>query len=265
MNVVAMGTCRITAWSDLLFAKTQVSNVDPNRTEKFTVFSSRTSNVNIYPNPTGYCTSPPEFLDLLNVLHRSTPCIDKNKHSTVFPEIHKYLPPNEILTNISYDMLLLEICSRRFLKAPDTFKEAFSWQGSTIPYKVMDSSFKNSFDFGSLDSLDRSNTFLSDEEVEYYLSEIMSIAQVPPSKVHILGNYVFNHPLENGAILPPSVEYSRKKMNNALSAASHKLGFTYHDFSKVLSLEKDASGLLDTFHLSPKGIESLSTHFSNLF
>jgi hypothetical protein len=263
MNVIAMGTCRIGTWDKSLFSQHQVENPTAKEFKPFTTQVSNSKNVNLYVNPTGYCTSPPEFVDLLKVLHGDLAWIDK-KEISMYKEIHKYLD-SEVFTHINYDHIILEICSRRFLKAPLELKTKYAWDGCTLPYKVMQESTRNEFSFENLNAQFKSNILLSDSEIENYIATFLNIAKVPPKNIHILGNYIFPESCVEGQIsLPLTVANHRKKLNDLLYTLSKSLGFQYLDFSEILELDKDTSSLSDLFHLSELGVKRLSAYIHDL-
>lgn len=258
MNVIAMGTCRIGTWDKSFFSQHQIVN-QAEQSKPFTTQVSNSKDIQLYVNPTGYCTSPPEFVDLLKVLHGDLACIDK-KETSMYKEIHKYLD-SEVLTHIDYEHIILEICSRRFLEAPSQLKAKYNWGGCTIPYKVMQEYTRNEFPFENLNAQFKSNILLSDSEMESYITTFLKIAKVPPKNIHILGNYIFPESCADGQFsLPTSVANHRRKLNDLLYTLSKTLDFQYLDFSEILELDKDTSSLSDKFHLSELGVKRLSTH-----
>lgn len=263
MNILTMGTCRIASWDSSLFSEKQVSNPTENTFKPFTTYVSNSEDLKIYVNPTGYCTSPPEFVDLLKVLHGELAYVSK-KELSMYKEIHKYLP-SDVITHVPYDKVVLEVCSRRFLKAPTQLKTKYNWGGETIPYKVMYEDTKKEFSFKHVDSHFKSKILLEDLEIEKYLSEFLNIAKVSAQNVYILGNYVLP-PTDSGEALtlPPSVITHRRNLNTTLRHLSETLGFHYLDFSEVLELDKDSSSLSDLFHLSNLGVRRLSHFIHNL-
>ena len=263
MNILTMGTCRVGTWDSSLFSKVQVDNHTEKGARPFTTHMSNSKDLQMYVNPTGYCTSPPEFVDLLRVLQGHLPYVDK-KESSMHKEIHKYLD-SDILTHVDYNKVLLEVCSRRFLKAPQQLKTKYNWGGQTIPYKVMYESTQKEFSFENVNAQFKSNLLLTDLEIENYLSIFVSEAQVLPNHVYVLGNYILP-PLGTSdcLTLPLSVIHHRIKLNDLLHSLSKKIGFQYLDFTKILELDKDTSSLSDVFHLSNLGVQRLSHYIHDL-
>ena len=189
MRVLTMGTCRIATWDQSLFSQCLVKNPTTKQSKPFTTHVSKSKNIHLYVNPTGYCTSPPEFVDLLEVLHGDVAWVEK-KEISMHKEIHKYLD-SDIFTHLDYDHIILEVCNRRILKAPPQLKDKYNWGCCTIPYKVMHDSVRDEFQFEKLRSQFKSNILLTDSEMESYISKFVKLAKVPLKNIHILGNYIF--------------------------------------------------------------------------
>ncbi len=253
MDVLIMGSCRLGEWEESYFShnstKTLTGIAQPS------VHTSRQASKTLYVCPTGYSLSLPEHLDLLRVLKGNIGPVPKAKFPVAYNEIHKF-SKNELILNTNYDVIFLEVCSRKAIYASSHFKEEFEWGGETIPYTIKDPIFRD-----NVEKYVSSSRDLSRDDLEQTLQEFLRESGLDPSKIHIVGPYVYTQPHGTDSGLPPHVYENRILFQKDLSSACAACGVNYHDFSEVLQLgNNNPSSLADRFHLSPTGISRLSKY-----
>ena len=68
--------------------------------------------------------------------------------------------------------MLLEVCSRKVIYASKAFKSTYSWEGQTIPYKLISSTL-----LGDQASCFENTTIMSDDDIDLAIRELIECSR----------------------------------------------------------------------------------------